>query len=495
MRTLVWFRADLRTHDNPALQAAAKAASRDQAGGCLAVFHVAPRQWQSHDDAPIKIDLFRRTLKQLSKDLAERNIALRLVESPTFDDAPKLLLNLAKEHGCDKLYFNRQYELNERIRDEAVLDAFQDASLETETFLDRIMFEPGDLRTGEGKYYSVFSPFFKAWQKAILDDTDRLDPIKLPDTQLAMVSEPDPIPDAFPGYADEPLLLDPPDGFDPDSLWPAGEHAAAKRLKAFCKDAISDYKEQRDFPATDHTSVLSPYLHNGSISMRQCVHAALAAQGESTPLKKRLQHHWISELVWREFYQHILVGFSRVNRHRAFKPETERLTWKDSPGDFEAWCEGRTGIPIVDAGMRQLRSTGWMHNRLRMITAMFLTKNLFQDWRKGEAFFMRHLIDGDLGSNNGGWQWSASTGTDAAPYFRIMNPVSQSKRYDPEGDAIRQHVPELADIDGPEIHEPDTLPSLLRSQLDYPEPLVDLKQSRQAAIDAFKALKAPQNSA
>ncbi|MFG0306764.1 MAG: deoxyribodipyrimidine photo-lyase [Phycisphaerales bacterium JB040] len=488
MRTLVWFRADLRTHDNPALQAAAKAASRDHSGGCLAVFHIAPEQWKSHDDAPIKIDLFRRTLKRLSTDLAERNIALKLVESPTFEDAPRLLLDLAKEHACDKLFFNRQYELNERVRDEGVLDAFQDAGLEAESFLDRIMFEPGDLRTGEGNYYSVFSPFFRAWQKAVLDDTDRLEPVKLPDTQAAMVSKPDPIPDAFPGYQDEPLLLDPADDFDPDTLWPAGEHAAADRLHAFCKHSLADYKEQRDFPARDHTSVLSPYLHVGAVSMRQCVHAALEAQGGAA-LKKRLQHHWISELVWREFYQHILVGYTRVNKHRAFRTETEALTWNRDDDALEAWKEGRTGVPIVDAGMRQLRRTGWMHNRVRMIVAMFLTKNLFQDWRVGERFFMRHLIDGDLGSNNGGWQWSASTGTDAAPYFRIMNPVSQSKRYDPEGDYIRRYVPQLADIDGPEVHEPDTLPGLLRSQLDYPEPLVDLKQSRPDAIDAFKALK------
>jgi deoxyribodipyrimidine photo-lyase len=198
---------------------------------------------------------------------------------------------------------------------------------------------------------------------------------------------------------------------------------------------------------------------------------------------------WFSELLWREFYQHILVGHPRVSMHRAFREETEAIEWSDDEGHFEAWCEGRTGYPLVDAAMRCLRTTGWMHNRLRMVAAMFLTKDLFLDWRRGERFFMRHLVDGDLGSNNGGWQWAASTGTDAAPYFRIFNPDSQSRRFDPEGRFIREHVPELAQIEGSAVHDPTSEAPLLAGGLGYPSRIVDHSEARERAIAAFKAIR------
>ena len=198
------------------------------------------------------------------------------------------------------------------------------------------------------------------------------------------------------------------------------------------------------------------------------------------------QQTWLDELLWREFYQHTLHDFPKVSRHQPFKENTKAIVWRDAPEDLTAWQQGRTGIPIVDAGMRQLLATGWMHNRVRMITAMFLSKNLLIDWRLGEAWFMQHLIDGDLAANNGGWQWCASTGMDAAPYFRIFNPVNQSQRFDPNGDYIREWVPELAHLDAKTIHEPYAKnPDL---GLDYPKPIVDLKQSRIRAIEAFKNL-------
>ena len=223
------------------------------------------------------------------------------------------------------------------------------------------------------------------------------------------------------------------------------------------------------------------YLANGVLSGRQCLIAAkqsgLSGEGVET---------WINEIAWRDFYIHILYHYPRVSMGRAFKEETEALAW-NTPGEhFEAWKEGRTGIPIVDAAMRQLKATGWMHNRLRMITAMFLTKNLFIDWRLGEAWFMQNLVDGFLASNNGGWQWSASTGTDAAPYFRVFNPVTQSERFDPEGEFIRNWVPELAKLDNKRIHDPSKGGVIPKG---YPRPIVDLKESRKEAIARFQALK------
>jgi deoxyribodipyrimidine photo-lyase len=202
---------------------------------------------------------------------------------------------------------------------------------------------------------------------------------------------------------------------------------------------------------------------------------------------------WINELLWREFYKHILVGYPRVSRHRAFRPETEALAWRHAPEELLAWQQARTGLPIIDAAMRQLLETGWMHNRLRMVVAMFLTKNLLIDWREGERFFMRHLIDGDLAANNGGWQWSSSTGTDSAPYFRIFNPLSQSVKFDAEGVFIKHWLPELAGLSKKEVHNPANLGGLF-GVAGYPLPIVNLGESRARALAAFKNLPSRQNA-
>ncbi len=274
----------------------------------------------------------------------------------------------------------------------------------------------------------------------------------------------------------------------PANLWPAGEAEALRRLELFTVERMKQYKAQRDLPGINGTSTLSPYLAIGAISARTCLAAAARANGGKLDSGDEGAMTWISELVWREFYKQVLVAFPRVCMNRAFKPGTERLAWRDDDDDFAAWCEGRTGYPIVDAAMRCLVKTGWMHNRLRMITAMFLTKDLLLDWRKGERFFMQQLIDGDLSQNNGGWQWSASTGTDAAPYFRIFNPFSQSAKFDADGAFIRQWVPELRDVVGEDIHNPGELPGLLRLKLDYPSPIVDHDEARERALAAFKAV-------
>lgn len=271
------------------------------------------------------------------------------------------------------------------------------------------------------------------------------------------------------------------------NVWEIGEVVAIKKLNEFCRERIEDYKGQRDIPALDSTSYLSPWLAAGVISPRQCLDAALNAN------KGRLSgglegiDTWISELIWRDFYIHILDSFPKVSKNRPFKLKTENIRWRNIDDDFSAWCDGRTGIPIVDAGMRQLRQKGWMHNRLRMIVAMFLSKQLLIDWRRGERYFMQHLIDGHLASNNGGWQWAASTGTDAVPYFRIFNPVTQSQRFDPDGHFIKRYIPELVAITGKDIHLPT--PSV-RAALapNYPAPIVDLKLGRERALSTFAAL-------
>ncbi|MCA9272584.1 MAG: deoxyribodipyrimidine photo-lyase [Phycisphaerales bacterium] len=476
MRGLVWFRSDLRLDDNPALAEAC--ARSDQ--GVVAVYVITQEQWQEHDWAPVKVEFVRRTLEELSAALSAMNIALRVLTVPRFQGVPGEIVKLAKDSGCDALFFNEEYEVNEADRDEAVKERFESEVGEVYAFTDQCVFKPGTIRTGEGRYYTVFSPFKRAWYKAYERDTEAVNPIAKPRKLAAMIGEPDAIPDVIRLYEAVPVHAD---------RWIPGEKEAHRRLKAFVNDRIDAYKEERDFPAIDATSVLSPYLACGAISLRRCVYEAVRWNDGKLEKGSPGAVHWISELVWREFYKHILVGFPRVSMHRAFNLSSERLRWNESEAHLRAWQEGRTGVPIVDAAMRQLVQTGWMHNRLRMVTAMFLTKNLFIDWRLGERFFMRNLLDGDLAANNGGWQWSASTGTDAAPYFRIMNPYSQSKKFDPDGEFIRAYVPELADLDAKDIHDPSQLPPLARAKLDYSDPIIDVSQSRQRAIDAFKALK------
>jgi deoxyribodipyrimidine photo-lyase len=479
MRHLVWFRTDLRTTDHTALFRAAEQATR----GVVGVYLISPGEWRAHDEAPVKIEFILRTLRVLSADLAKLNIPLVIATAASPADIPATLMSLASEHGCEALHFHHQYELNESRTGAAVTRAFEADGRAVFAYHDQVYAPPGDIRTGQGTWYTVFSPFKRALYAHLLKQ-GLPEPLGLPKAQPAMPCRASQIPERVEGFAS---TIDP-------SLWPAGEHAAKKQLAAFICERGSAYKDQRDFPARPGTSVLSPHLNIGTISCRQCLSAAVAANpvgGSRSPLDSGDPGivHWISELGWREFYLHILKGFPRVCMHRAFQPATEQIRWSDNDDHFHAWCQGKTGVPIVDAGIRQMLTTGWMHNRVRMIVAMYLTKNLFIDWRRGETFFMRHLIDGFLASNNGGWQWSASTGTDAAPYFRIFNPVSQSQKFDPAGDYIRRFVPSLHNLDSDSIHEPWEIPSLLRGKLDYPEPLVDLSASREAAIEAFRSIK------
>ncbi len=330
--------------------------------------------------------------------------------------------------------------------------------------------------TRTGGYFQVFSQFRKVCHERLYQALPGVRPRPQPQPPHALAS--DPLPDAVPAFPRPADSL--------RRLWPAGEEVAQERLRDFADQHLADYHERRDFPALPGTSQLSPYLAAGVLSPRQCLDAALVANRGEFSGGQQGAATWINELLWREFYKHILIGYPRVSRHRPFREETEALRWRQAPAELEAWQQGRTGIPIIDAAMRQLLATGWMHNRLRMVVAMFLSKNLLIDWREGERWFMRHLIDGDLAANNGGWQWSASTGTDAVPYFRLFNPLSQSERFDPRGEFIRHWLPELAGLERKAIHDPSSLG--LFAGVDYPRPMVDLKASRERALAAFRNL-------
>jgi len=477
MRILLWFRADLRTDDNPALFHACRDATR----GVIGVFAICPDQWAEHDWGSMRVDFVRRNLFELRAKLGTLNIPLRLIETPRFDGMPDAMLALARELDADALYLNRELEINEARRDDDVADAFESDARTIRAFDDATILEPGAVRTNAGDWYTVYSPFRRRFAE-IYNERGGVERLGTPSPQPDRPCSGDTLPGRIPGF----------DGHARPDLWPAGEDHAIDRLNAFIERRIDRYKAERDYPALDATSTLSPYLASGVISPRRCLHAAIDAAGGTLPVKPRNPggpDAWANELIWREFYKHLIAGYPRLCMGTNFRREYDALPWRDDDDAFDAWSAGRTGYPIIDAAMGQLNRTGWMHNRLRMIVAMFLTKNLLIDWRRGERYFMQHLVDGDLASNNGGWQWSASTGTDAAPYFRIFNPVTQSQRFDPDGEFIRRFLPELAGVEENAIHEPWTLPELLRSTLDYPEPIVDHKATRERAIEAFRTLK------
>lgn len=475
MRTLVWFRADLRCQDNPALFYATQQATR----GVLGLFVICPQPWKEHDWGDRRVAWLRRNLEALSSSLLRYNIPLLIRTSQSFADIPVILSDVVHRYECDAVFFNKEYEINERRRDQATTQWLETVGCRVFSFDDQVIVAPGRVHKADGDMYTVFTPFKKAWFKTLAGHAGQ-DPLPCPKTQHMLVVGQDKIPGMI-------------DGFDlskdREDLWQAGEEAAHQRLQHFVTNRLATYHEQRDIPAIPGTSVLSPYLTVGVLSARQCFHAATEGSQSSWLEGVAGQNGvatWISELIWREFYRHLLVAFPKLCMYQPFQSKTRGLCWREHEPDFQAWCAGNTGFPIVDAAMTQLNETGWMHNRLRMIVAMFLTKDLLIDWRKGERYFMQHLVDGDLASNNGGWQWSASTGTDAAPYFRIFNPWSQSKRYDPEGIFIKSILPTLAEVPATALHAPALFASYRPK--DYPAPICEHNEARQRAIQAFRSL-------
>lgn len=478
-RHLVWLRADLRATDNTALLAACKESNTDVA----CVYTITPQQWKKHDVAAVRIDFELRTLSALKNSLEKLNIPLFILTANSFNDLPKALSVLAIKHKISAIYANRQYEFNEISRDNAVALELEKNSISFSLYHDQCAVPPGTISKGDGGSYTIFTPFKKKWLERL--ETSGIQPQPSPKKRKNKFADSDNIPasvEGFISHVNKKISLE---------WWPAGETAALKRLSTFAENNLKHYLDNRDMPAVDGVSQLSPYLAVGAISPRQCLNAAFnhrRIHGESAG-----GNQWITEIGWRDFYKHVMVAWPRVCKHRSFKPETDSICWRHDKKEFQLWCEGRTGFPLVDAAMRQLQETGWMHNRLRMVVAMFLSKDLFIDWRWGEKFFMQHLIDGDLSANNGGWQWSASTGNDAAPYFRIFNPVSQSVKCDPQGHFIRTYLPELRDVPTTAIHEPhkNAQASLLDDSLHskYPTPMIDHRMARERVLSHFKAAR------
>lgn len=467
---LVWLRNDLRINDNLALHAAC----RDSKAKVIALFLATPEQWQQHDMSPRQAAFIHASLVEVQNALAERGIALHYQACHAFSDSIDALAEFCDKHQVDQLFYNYQYEVNERQRDAEAEKRLDDAGVICQGFDDSLLLPPGSVQSGDRSMYKVFTPFSKAFVRRLQQSLPECVPAPKPRDGAPLKTTRIPAFDC------------PTEAFDED-LFPAGEAAALKRLRHFATQPIIDYPAKRDLPALDATSRLSVYLSTGVLSPRQCLHRVLHEHPDA--LDNSRAFTWLNELIWREFYRHLLVAYPALCRHKPFIDWTRNVEWQHDDAHFDAWKAGKTGYPIVDAAMRQMKALGWMHNRLRMITASFLVKDLLIDWREGERYFMQQLIDGDLAANNGGWQWAASTGTDSAPYFRIFNPTTQGERFDEQGEFIRHYLPELADVPDSHIHQPHVWAEKNNRKLDYPAPIVDHKAARKKTLDAFERAK------
>ncbi|WP_305812363.1 deoxyribodipyrimidine photo-lyase [Photobacterium leiognathi] len=472
---IIWFRDDLRTVDNTALNHAIETGLP-----VIALFVATPMQWHEHHVAAIQIDFIHRRLRVLKQQLAELNIPLQVMQCNDFSESVDAIAEYCHQHRVVHVFVNKQYPLNEQLRDEKLGVLLAQSGIKQSLFDDNYVLEPETILNREGELFKVFTPYRNAWIKRFSAEPSypvtTSKEVVLSDTTSAMLADSTDIQSL--GY---PVIE--------SVLWPVDEEAILQRLDTFCVTKAQDYHQQRDFPAIDGTSCLSPFLAIGALSARQCVHQLLQYFPHALEVNKEDgAFTWLNEIIWREFYGHLLHRYPELSKNHPFQYYTQYVSWQDDPTLLKAWQDGKTGFPIVDAAMRQLRATGWMHNRLRMITASFLTKDLLCDWRAGEQWFMQHLIDGDFASNNGGWQWAASTGTDSQPYFRVFNPTLQGQRFDPKGDFIRTWVKELAKVPDKYIHTPHQWDS--SGSLDYPLPIVEHKEARLLAIEAFKQAKA-----
>lgn len=411
-----------------------------------------------------------QSLLSLNKDLRE-HLVLRVGK------AEEALFDLISETGARAVFWNRCYEPWRIKRDEAIKAGLKDNGIETESFNGSLLWEPWEIKNASGAPYKVFTPYYR---KGCLQH-------RAPDASLA--------PPARITYADhgvdtgavDALALMPaiPWYTGMAGVWTPGEDGATARLAAFLENGLHGYKEGRNLPDRDHVSRLSPHLHNGEISPRQVWHS-VRAYAAAHHVPEADIDCFCSELGWREFSYYLLYHFPHITWEN-FQEKFDAFPWceQESP-DLEAWRRGKTGIPIVDAGMRQLWQEGWMHNRVRMIVASLLVKNMLVHWHRGEEWFWDTLVDADLASNSASWQWVAGSGADAAPYFRIFNPVTQGEKFDPDGAYVRKYVPELADFETKYIHKPWASSN---PPANYPAPIVDLKQSRAAALEAFALTK------
>ncbi len=471
--SIAWFRQDLRLADNPALTAAS------EAGPVIAVYIL--------DDETLGVRRIGgaarwwldRSLRSLSADLAERGIALVLRRGA----AAAALSELVAESGAQSVFWNRCYEPGAIARDTVIKQQLTAEGIRVVSFNANLLAEPWEIKTGSGDPYRVFTPFWRTLSAQLLVDGVR----PIPHLTAAPSVRSDDL-------NDWKLLPTKPDwaGGLRDA-WHPGETGARRQLAAFVEEGLAIYADERNRPDRPGSSRLSPHLHWGEISPTQ-IWGSVRAAADAEPKLERHAGSYLREIGWREFSYHLLYHFAHLP-DRPLRPEFERFDWTDDPALRAAWSRGQTGYPLVDAGMRQLWQTGWMHNRVRMVVGSFLVKHLLQDWRHGEAWFWDTLVDADLANNAASWQWVAGSGADAAPYFRIMNPILQGQKFDPNGDYVRQFVPEIAKLPNEYLHTPwdapDAVLAIAGVELGrtYPYPIIDHAAGRNRALAAFARLR------
>ena len=454
---LLWMRRDLRLNDHVALYHACQQAKKVSLVFVFDDAILQPLKQKSAYDR--RLQFICESLADLQKDLMPYNSQIILLRGKPLDEISRF----CKQNHIDALYFNRDYSQYPRKRDAAVIKCLKSLNIISYTFQDHVLVEPDKLYNQQQKPYHVFTPYSKAWHRImhtqkVTHYEPNLNVCAPVNNQACKLSDIL----AFSGFKQTPSFLK------------GGSSEALKHLKTFAS-SISNYDRVRNYPDLDQTSKLSVYLRHGCVSIRQLY--IFAQQHASTG-----SDTWINELIWREFYQMIAYHYPHI-KTGAFKEKYQNLQYPNDDIHLEAWKQGQTGFPIIDAAMRCLNQTGWMHNRLRMLTASFLCKLALVHWRLGERYFAWKLLDYEFASNNGGWQWASGTGCDAAPYFRIFNPETQSKTYDKEGRFIAKYCPELAKFSAKDIHNP---PAHLRRY--YPLPIINYKQNRERALALYKAL-------
>ncbi|NOK59105.1 MAG: deoxyribodipyrimidine photo-lyase [Chloroflexi bacterium AL-W] len=471
-----WFRRDLRLADNPAFTAASQVSQ----GAVVPLFILDDNVLQSSRTSAARVVFMLESLRALDASLRAHGSRLIIRHG----SPEQCIAQVIDETDAVGVYWNRDYSPFARQRDTIIEKMLRGRGVDVHTHKDAVIWEIDEILTKNNTPYTVYTPYARQWRARV-----EANPVLLAEAVLPGLQ---PVPDTLSSSA-IPLAAEL--GFATQQLLPSGgEQVGLEQLNTFVHaqnaPGIHGYAEQRNFPAKPGTSRLSPYLRFGCIAPQTCLRAAHKAG-----FQQHGSETWVGELAWRDFYYQILYHFPHVLQ-RSFKSDYDKIEWDNNEVFFAAWCEGRTGYPIVDAAMRQLTAEAWMHNRARMIVASFLTKDLLIDWRWGERYFMQQLVDGDHASNNGGWQWAAGTGTDAQPYFRIFNPISQSEKFDLQGDYIRHYVPELQHVSASYIHTPWNMSQELQRQVgihigrDYPMPIVDHAMQRQRALELYKRARA-----
>jgi len=469
---LFWHRRDLRISDNIGL-----AAARQQSKKVVGVFCLDPNILERDDVAPARVTYMIGSLQSLKERYHSAGSQLLILHANPTQAIPALAAAL----NAKAVFWNWDVEPYSKERDRTVIDALKEKGIEVHNNWDQLLHTPDEIRTGSNQPYTVYTPFWRNWSTKA-----KLNPVEpLKNAEGLTKEEQETAQQA--GVIDLPTAKDLGFVWDNELVTVPGETAAQEKLEEFCERAISDYQEQRNFPAVHGTSQLSAALKFGVIGVRTVWAASLAALENSRSDEEQASiQAWQKELAWREFYQHAMYNFPEL-AEGAFRDTFKNFPYDNNEEHFQAWCEGRTGYPIVDAAMRQMNESGWMHNRCRMIVANFLTKDLLINPQLGEKYFMQKLYDADLSANNGGWQWSASSGMDPKP-VRIFNPASQAKKFDPEGEYIREWLPELRSVDTEFLISGD-IPHAERDALDYPAPIVDHKKQQREFKQRYQEQK------